>query len=969
MVVSAVAIGDIPEPDREPDGGSKGEPGSEPGGGPQTPGVDPRGDPFLRTRYALPPRPVTFLRRERLTRHLDGALTTPLTIVNGAAGAGKTLLVADWAARLGRPVAWFTTDAEELRPGVFWAYVLEALRAAGAPVPAAVGSPADPGRVDETLLNRLAAELNGPTTAGRPAVLVLDGFDRVAAPETAAQLEFVLRHAGPGLHLVVVSRTEPLLPLHRYRAAGELTEIRDAELAFTAREAGELLGRHGLSPPAAVVDALVDRTRGWAAGLRLCALAARESPEPETYLKEFEAGQSAVADFLLAEVLDIQPPGTQDLLLRVSVLERFGPGLANALTGRSDAGTVLDSLHHRNAFVQHLGHSWYRLHPLFAEILRAHLEVRHPGLAPELHRRAARWLKDAGFLPETLVHGAAAGDWEFAAGTLVGDLAVGQLFTGLRSAGLHDLFSRMPTGAGGPAPELVRAAGDLARGDLERGTVHLERAGKLLAGDLLGQRGGEGQDDPEGLKGDREAARLCWALLEVYAARLAGSSPRAERAVRLARELRGAVPAELLDRHPELTALLLAHLGSTRLWTGRFEDARMALSAAVAGPGGTSTALPREDALAHLALIDQLNGWPGRAEHKASRALAETARYGLPGPPGPPGTGLERLVLAAVAIDRDELDRARALLDEAATPLDAVPRAAARSASPPASHDARAAHDLHAHAPVGPADPVTSAVRAVVTARLLLARGDPRVAHAALRAAVGATHPDATAALTTEAPSPWLRGQAALVTAAAHLAEGRPRAAAEALREVPLDQPACVVEAARMQLAAGDPRAAGGLLDALHGTDRTGPGVSVRAALVRARSGHLAGDTATARRWLAVALRGARHEHLRRPFVEAGPWSGPLLDTDPLRGLAAGWLVTGSADVPPSGVKEPVEELSGRERDVLRRLARLMTTEEIAADLYVSVNTVKTHLKSVYRKLDVNRRADAVRRARALRLL
>ncbi|MEU3176297.1 helix-turn-helix transcriptional regulator, partial [Streptomyces sp. NPDC007000] len=150
---------------------------------------------------------------------------------------------------------------------------------------------------------------------------------------------------------------------------------------------------------------------------------------------------------------------------------------------------------------------------------------------------------------------------------------------------------------------------------------------------------------------------------------------------------------------------------------------------------------------------------------------------------------------------------------------------------------------------------------------------------------------------------------------------------------------------------------------------RTGPGVSVRAALVRARSGHLAGDTATARRWLAVALRGARHEHLRRPFVEAGPWSGPLLDTDPLRGLAAGWLVTGSADVPPSGVKEPVEELSGRERDVLRRLARLMTTEEIAADLYVSVNTVKTHLKSVYRKLDVNRRADAVRRARALRLL
>ncbi|WP_055630988.1 LuxR C-terminal-related transcriptional regulator [Streptomyces hirsutus] len=925
-------------------------PESGPGGGPGCSGVDPRGDPFLRTRYAIPPRPVTFLRRERLTRHLDRALTTPLTIVNGAAGAGKTLLVADWAAGLGRPVAWFTTDAEELRPGVFWAYVLQALRAAGVPVPAAVGSPADPGRVDEALLNRLAAELSGPMTAGRPAILVLDEFDRVAAPDTAAQLDFVLRHAGPGLRLVVASRTEPLLPLHRYRAAGELTEIRDAELAFTAREAGELLGRHGLSLPAAVTDALVDRTRGWAAGLRLCALAARESPDPETYLKEFEAGQSTVADFLLAEVLDIQPPGTQDLLLRVSVLERFCPGLANALTGRSDAGAVLASLHHRNAFVQHLGHSWYRLHPLFGEILRAHLEVRRPGLAPELHRRAARWLKAAGFLPETLVHGAAAGDWEFAADALVGDLAVGQLFTGLRSAGLGDLFSRMPSGATGPAPELVRAARDLARGDLERGPVHLERAGKLLAGDAGDVLGREGGESPEG---DREAALLCWALLEVFAARLTGAPARAERAVRLAGELRGAVPVGLLDRHPELTALLLAHLGSTRLWAGRFEDARTVLTAAVAGPGGASTALPREDALAQLALIDQLNGWPGRAEHKASQALAETARYSLP---GPPGTGLERLVLAAVAVDRDELDRARELLDEAATP-------------------APAAHAPHAPAdpadPCVPADPVARAARAVVTARLLLARGKP---HAALRAADGTTRPDGTAALAAaEASSPWLRGHAALATAAAHLAGGRPDAAAEALREVPLDQPACVVEAARMQLAAGRPKAAAGLLDALRCASRTGPGVSVRAALVRAWSGHLAGDPATAHRWLAVALRGARHEHLRRPFVEAGPWIGPLLDTDPLRGLAAGWLVTGSADVPPPGAEEPVkellEELSGRERDVLRRLARMMTTEEIAADLYVSVNTVKTHLRNIYRKLDVNRRADAVRRARALRLL
>lgn len=157
----------------------------------------------------------------------------------------------------------------------------------------------------------------------------------------------------------------------------------------------------------------MDHTGGWAAGLRLCALAARESPDPERYLKEFEAGRSTVADYLLAEVLKRRTAETQDLLLRVSILERLCPDLANALTQRTDAEPILAELHRENAFVEDLGHSWYRLHPLFREILRAHLRERCPGLEPELHQRAARWLLRSGFLPETMAHGAAAGDWDF----------------------------------------------------------------------------------------------------------------------------------------------------------------------------------------------------------------------------------------------------------------------------------------------------------------------------------------------------------------------------------------------------------------------------------------------------------------------------------------------------------------------------------------------------------------------------
>lgn len=879
---------------------------------PAVPYADPQGDPFLRTRFALPARPATFLRRQRLVQHLHQALVTPLTLVNGPAGAGKTLLTADWAAGLRQPVAWLAVEAGDRRPGVFWAYVLQALRACGASASDAVEAPADASRVDRKLLAALAAELND---SDRPVVLVLDEYDRVTDPEVTEQLEFVLHHAGRGLHLVLVTRTEPLLPLHRYRAAGELTEIRAAELAFTPEEAVALLEQHGLSLPVPAARALVDRTRGWAAGLRLSALAARESADPELYLKEFDADRSTVADFLLAEVLRGQPEETQGLLLRVSVLERFSPDLANALTLRTDAETILAGLHSDNAFVEYLGHSSYQLHPLFREILRAHLRVRLPGLEPELHRRAARWLRRSGFLPETLAHGAAAGDWDFAAGALVDDLAIGQLCTGLRSDDLTQLFSHMGPEARSPAADVVRATRELSRHDLDHGLAHLRLAEERLTDDAP----------------DLAAAQLSCALLEALAARLTGCPPRAERAAVAADGLRQEVPAHLLDKHPELTALLLTHLGSARLWAGRFEDARAVLTTAAAAPGGASTVLPREDALEHLALLDYLDGWLGRAERKALAAVSEMERVGLP---QPSGSGIGQLVLAAVAVDRHELDRAQALLDETA------------------------------QLPAGTHDPVPSAGRALATARLLLVRGKTR-------AAVDAAAPDISAAMA----SPWATSQEALVTSAAHLAEGRPDAAAEALQDVSADQPTCAVEAAAIQLATGRTAAAIDLLDGIRAGSRAGPAVTVRAALVRAQAAEGAGDTATARRLVAHALLDARRERLRRPFLDAGAWLRPLLATAPLHELAADWLTPG----PPrhGGQPRPEElpaplvavELSGRERDVLERLARMMSTEEIAADLYVSVNTVKTHLKSVYRKLAVNRRGDAVRRARDLRLL
>ncbi|MER6098566.1 LuxR C-terminal-related transcriptional regulator [Streptomyces sp. NPDC001728] len=913
----------------------------------------PLGDPFLRTRIVPPTRPATFLRRQRLVERLGRARGTPLTLVNGPAGAGKTLLTADWAATLGRPVAWLTAEAGDERPAVFWTYVLRALRGSGTPLPRALAVPPDAAEVDPRLLEALAARLS---ELAEPAVLVIDEFDRVTSPEVAEQLALVLRHAGLGLRLVIGSRTEPLMPLHGYRLAGRLTEIRAAELAFTREEAGALLDLHGLSLSAEAVGSLVDRTRGWAAGLRLCALAARESPDPEAYLEEFEADRSTVADFLLAEVLKGRPEEAQDLLLRVSVLTRFNPGLANALTGRIDAEPLLRALVRDNAFVEALGHSSYRLHPLFREILRAHLRERLPALEPELHRRAARWLRRSGSLYETLAHSTAAGEWGFTAATLVEDLAIGQLFTGLRSDDLVRLCSEMPPEATGTAPELVRAALDLSRYDLPRGLTHLRRAGEELAASAAP---------------DAPAAQLGRALLEALAARLSGCPERAEQAAEAAVRLGQEVPARLLDGHPEHGALLGTHLGSALLWAGRFEDARAALTAVSETSRSASVARPLEESREHLALIDYLNGWPGRAERRVLAGSSEAERHGPPpssgaesglrpepgpgsgperGPapepppdsalgagPGPgfgPGQGLGRIVLAAVAVDRDELDRARALLDETAQ-LEAT------------------AHD-----------PVTAAGQALALGRLLLVQGHPR-------AAAAAAHPAVAAAV----DSPWAASHEALLVSAAHLAEGRAEQAAEVLDGVSMDHPACAVEAARLLLDAGRTGAAAELVEGVRAGGRAGPAVTVRAALVRAHIAEEAGDGDTARKLVAQALLDARRERLRRPFLDARPWIRHLLAVPPLRELAAGWLAPGPAPAGAPGAGEAgsaplaVGELSERERDVLRRLALMMSTEEIAADLYLSVNTVKTHLKGAYRKLAVNRRNDAVRRARELRLL
>ena len=883
--------------------------------------LTPNGDPVLAARFAVPRVPKTFIHRPRVAGCLTRALAGPgrLVLVNGPAGAGKTMLVASLAAAPVLPgrLVWLTVESGDNAPGNFWAYVLEALRHRGIALPDVIGVPARPDEVDDSLLSRLAAYLNGRT---EPVILVLDEFERVSAPEVTDELQFVLHHAGAGLRLILVSRTEPLLPLHRYRAAGEMTDIRGADLAFRPEETAELARRHGLPLSDEAARTLTERTGGWAAGLRLCILAAQRADDPERFLKEFETGQSTVADFLLAEVLHTQSAASQDLLLRTSICERTHPGLANALTGRDDAAHVLAELERANAFVEPIGHSWYRLHPLFAKILRAHLNTRHPGLERELHGTAARWLSDAGLLTEALPHAADAREWMFAADRLVDDLAIGQIFTGLDADRLGELFTAMPPDTPGPAADLVRAACELARYDIDRGLVDLGRAEENL---------------PPVEEQGAAAAHLSCALLRVLVGWLLGSPGMTEIAARCAAELdaRG-VLSKRLAAHPEIQALRFATQGSAQLWAGRFGAARAALTAAVEATDGPSTVLPRHESLERLALIDFLEGWPGRAEAHVRQAMAEAERSGMP---HSAGTSLGQLVLATVEIERDDLASARMHLHRAT-----LPSARAR-------------------------DPIIASWLVVTRSRLLLAGGSPAKALRALD--------DIRQIPSTEMPSPWVDAQVALAAAAAHAALGRPQAATEALAGRPDAESQCVIASARARLAADGREAACSVLDTLPGPDGHGPAVTVRILLVRAEAAHILGTETTAGHLVARALAVARPERLGRPFLEAGPWLQELLDRRPALGQAHVWLPTGLVAKPRAesaggdALVPMTEPLSDREREVLGRLAQLMSTEEIAVELFLSVNTVKTHLRNIYRKLAVTRRREAVRRARDLRLL
>ena len=414
-----------------------------------------------------------------------------VTVVSAPAGSGKTVLLRSWIAGAGLAgrAAWVAAGRAERDPQRFWLSVAGALRQTGPGaglVRAVTGAPdLDGWALAEGLLSDLAP-------LEERVWLVIDDVHELG-PDTLRQLELVVMRAPAGLRLVLAARHDVRLGLHRLRLEGGLAELRAGDLRFTLAEAGELFAAAGVELDEPTLAVLHERTEGWAAGLRLAALALAGGADPERFAAEFSGSERTVAEYLLAEVLESQSERVRRLLLRTSILERVSGELAGLLTGDEGGERVLQDLEAAGAFVVSLdaARSWFRYHQMFAGLLRLELRRAEPGEVTGLHAAAAGWLAARGFAVEAVRQAQEAGDWELAARLLAGHWP--GLHLDGQAAAVHELLAGFPAGlaAADAGLAVVAAADELAQGSLEAAERYLavaerQPASGRLAGETTG---------------------------------------------------------------------------------------------------------------------------------------------------------------------------------------------------------------------------------------------------------------------------------------------------------------------------------------------------------------------------------------------------------------------------------------------------------------------------------------------------
>jgi LuxR family maltose regulon positive regulatory protein len=841
----------------------------------------------------------------------------PVVVVTGPAGSGKTQFVAEWvrASHVDDHVVWLTLEGEDGSASMFWTYLVEGLRRAGLRLPP-LSAPPPTAPVTRSFLVRLASSLSMQQS---PIVLVLDGVSSLTDPRWAGDLEFVARHAGAGVRLVLIGRWDPPLLLHRHRLAGTLTAIRSRDLAFTRQETADLLALHAITLSPAALTSLLEHTEGWAAGLRLFALALEGRGDADHLVDTITGEEATIAEYFAGEVLRAQSPHVRTFLLHTSILDTITPELAQVVTGRPDARRVLADLERTNAFVRPIDEhaTAYRYHRLFAELLRAQLAYGQPDLLPQLHRRAAGWFAARGQVDEAVAHAVNANDWATAAAAVIANFSVGSLLLEGHASRLGAWFRDMPDDVDSPEAAMVSAALAVSDRRPSRCTEQLARAE-----DLVINRGCAYHD----------ALALAGIVIEVLLADTVRDAERTLQAVATAESHLARLPAAHVDRHPELRVLVLAAKGSAQSRSGA-TDAAAATFAEVITRAGVGCERVKLESLKHLALIEAYRGRLARAERLANEAVELAVHVGLAEDRRPAGAAV---ALAWVAVERYDVESAGRLL---------------RGVDPKDGGSG-----------------LVAAGYAVAKSRRLQARGE-------LRGALNTLQEVTTAG--GGPPPAWLARELALGQARLLTMMGHPDDAIVIVRNLPAPESAdaALVHAAAL-LAQSEPERAQRLATPVtQATDVRSP-VAVDAWLLLATIAAHTGDPARARAALQQALRLAAPEGQRRAVHQVWAQLRRILRDDvelaeQYRALGGNGTAANPRAGDPADPQQLVivEPLSKREMEVLNGMAAMLPTEEIAASLYVSVNTVKTHVRSILRKLCASRRNEAVRRARALGLI
>jgi LuxR family maltose regulon positive regulatory protein len=871
--------------------------------------------PLITTKFHVPARRPTSVPRRGLTERL--AADARLLLIAAPAGFGKTSILTEWLATLGddTAVAWVSLDERDDAESQFWAYAITALDRA---VPGVGTTALDLLAAANPAEAALATLINDLDASGREIVLVLDDLHTIESPAVHAGLAFLVDGLPENARLVIATRADPPLPLARLRARGDLLELRAADLRFTADEAAEYLnGSMGLGVGVDEVRALGERTEGWIAAIQLAALSLQGRDDAAAFIAGFAGDDRYVVDYLVEEVLQRQDDAVRTFLLETSILSRLTGDLCDAVTGTAGGGGILESLDRANLFLVPLDdrREWYRYHHLFGEMLRARLLDERPERVAELHARASAWLERNGPPTEAIDHALDAGAFQRVAELILATMREMQQHR--QEATLVHWFERLP-------PEIVRATPGLSIGFagvlLSSGRTDGVEALLNDAEDAVG-------GNTDGILDLRRGIALYRAAQALTQGDLATASQQSATAVDLAAD------GSDIDRGSAngLRGLVLWALGdlvaAEQSWAVSLEGLYRA--------GHRSDMIGGSIAMADILLA---RGRLRDARDVYLRGLEVAAEK------DPVRRGAADMHIGMAEVLREQGD-----LEGAHRHLASAEGLGEYAGMPQARHRRRMA----AAGMVRAEGDLASAIALLDDAeRLYTPDFFPEVRPiAAMRARLQ------IAAVRVADASEWARRRG--VAADDDLSY---------LREY--DH----ITLARLLLATEQIDDASRLLDRLLQAAQAGQRggsvleLLVLTALTQQRSGASDAALDTLRR--AVAL--AEPEGYLAVFAEEGEQMGRLLAALAKRDGASGYLrrvQAAAGGAPRASTAAPIDPLSDRELDVLRLLGSDLGGPEIARELFISLNTLRTHTKNVYAKLGVASRREAVRRGADLGLL